>query len=154
MIKFLLLATAFILVQKHTTAQRLDSLYLNLYTDSLKRGTHNYINIDGLYSNGKVLPVPDAALRFQSSYGTFKGNCLILPQVVTVNKLSITVSAKDNPLLSKTVQLYIKQKPDDEILKTPDEILGKPKPKKSTPPSKTPTESKKKVEDQISKFVN
>ena len=38
-------------------AQQVDSIFLNLYTDSLKKGQHNYINVDGKLSNGKWMPL-------------------------------------------------------------------------------------------------
>ena len=49
----LLLFTAFF--TQAGVAQKVDSIYFNLYTDSLKKGQHNYINIDGKMSNGRWL---------------------------------------------------------------------------------------------------
>ena len=34
------------------SAQNLDSIFFNLYTDSLKKGTYNYINVDGQFTDG------------------------------------------------------------------------------------------------------
>ncbi|MBL0056604.1 MAG: hypothetical protein IPP31_10530 [Chitinophagaceae bacterium] len=36
--------------------QKVENIYVNLYTDSLKKGTFNYINIDGKLSNGRFIP--------------------------------------------------------------------------------------------------
>jgi len=52
-------------------AQKIDSIYANLYTDSLKKGTYNYINIDGLLSNGSYLPLDSTQVIFKSSAGKF-----------------------------------------------------------------------------------
>ena len=38
-------------------AQSVDSIYFNLYTDSLKKGVYNYINVDGLLSTGSYIPL-------------------------------------------------------------------------------------------------
>jgi len=43
----------FLLCSLFAKAQKVENIYVNLYTDSLKKGTFNYINIDGKLSNGK-----------------------------------------------------------------------------------------------------
>jgi hypothetical protein len=68
-------------------AQKIDSIYFHLYTDSLKKGTHNYINVDAKLADGKWRPLTAKELTFTSSYGTFEGNELILPAECTVQKL-------------------------------------------------------------------
>ena len=57
-------------------AQKIDSIYVNLYTDSLKKGTYNYINVDGLLSNGRYLPLDSSQISFTASAGKFSGNSL------------------------------------------------------------------------------
>ena len=37
-------------------AQKVDSIFFHLYTDSLKKGQYNYINIDGKLSDGRWMP--------------------------------------------------------------------------------------------------
>ena len=107
-------------------AQKVDSIYFNLYTDSLKKGTYNYINVIGKLSNGNFRPMDSTQLIFTSSYGKFYGNSLWLPFEPTVEKVDITVKARQNPsqILHRTI--YIKKKADDEQLKTVDEIMAEP----------------------------
>ena len=107
-------------------AQKTDSIYFNLYTDSLKKGTYNYINVIGKLSNGSFRPMDSTQLIFTSSYGKFYGNSLWLPFEPTVEKVDITVKARQNPsqILYRTI--YIKKKADDEKLKTVDEIMAEP----------------------------
>jgi hypothetical protein len=57
-------------------AQQVDSIYFHLYTDSLKKGVHNYINVDGKLSNGHWLPLTNKEIEFSSSTGKFEGNSL------------------------------------------------------------------------------
>ena len=38
-------------------AQKVQEIYLHLYTDSLKKGTYNYINIDGKMTDGSWMPL-------------------------------------------------------------------------------------------------
>ena len=107
-------------------AQKTDSIYFNLYTDSLKKGTYNYINVIGKLSNGNFRPMDSTQLIFTSSYGKFYGNSLWLPFEPTVEKVDITVKARQNPSQTLYRTIYIKKKADDEKLKTMDEIMAEP----------------------------
>lgn len=118
-------------------AQKIENIYVNLYTDSLKKGTFNYINIDGLLSNGSYLPLDSTHLIFQASAGTFKGNSLWVDPNFKDDSINIKVILRSNPSLCKQFDIYIKKKPDNERLKTSDEIMneinnnGKSKKKRS-----------------------
>ena len=113
-----------------SNAQKIDSIAFHLYTDSLKKGTHNYINVDGKTSDGKWKPLSAKEVNFTSSYGTFEGTELILPDNPTVEKLTIKAVLKSNPVLSKEITIWIKKKPDDERLPSTEEIL-RSKPQKT-----------------------
>ena len=111
-------------------AQKIDSIYVHLYTDSLKKGTYNYINIDGKLSNGRYLPLDTSQLTFTSSDGKFYGNSLFLPADFSKPKVHIKAVLKSDPAIYKEFDIYIKQTPDPE-LKTLEEILhGDPASKK------------------------
>lgn len=119
----------FILCSLFTRAQKVESIYVNLYTDSLKKGTFNYINIDGKLSNGNYLPLDSTHLIFWSSAGTFSGNNLWIDREITTEKVQIKVSLRKDPALVKEFTIYIKQNPDP-ALKTMDELMNKPKNKR------------------------
>lgn len=110
-------------------AQKVDSIYFHLYTDSLKKGTHNYINVDGKTSDGKWKPLTAKEITFTSSYGTFEGNELILPDEPTVQKITVKAVLKADPNTWKEITIWIKRKPDPE-LPTKEEILRNTKPSK------------------------
>jgi len=112
------------------TAQTVDSISFHLYTDSLKKGTHNYINIDGKTSDGKWKPLTSKDITFTTSYGTFEGTELVLPDHPAVEKLTIKAVLKSDPKLWQEITIWIKKKPDDELLPTTEEVL-KNKPSKS-----------------------
>ena len=116
-----------ILTGSFARAQKIDSIYVNLYTDSLKKGTYNYINIDGRLSNGRYLPLDNNDLTFTASAGEFKGNSLWIDKDFKQDKVSIKVVLKSNPLQHKEFDIYIKQKPDNEKLKTSDDIINEMK---------------------------
>lgn len=121
MTRFLL--TLFILMTTIVVkAQSVDSIYFHLYTDSLKKGTHNYINVDGKLSNGRWQPLSDKEIVFSSSNYTFSGNELILPSECSVEKVTVKAVLKSNPAVWKETTIWIKQAPDP-ALPSKDEIL-------------------------------
>ena len=105
-------------------AQQIDSIYVHLYTDSLKKGTYNYINIDGRLTNGNYLPLDESQLTFTASSGEFKGNSLWIDNNFKYDKVHIKIVLKTNPSQYKEFDMYVKQKPDNEKLKTVEEILN------------------------------
>ena len=109
-------------------AQKIDSIYINLYTDSLKKGTYNYINVDGLLSNGHYMPLDSTQLIFTSSAGKFYGNSLLIGRDFKDEKVLIKVVLRSKPSLCKEFEMYIKKKPDGE-LKTLDELMNEMKQK-------------------------
>lgn len=108
-------------------AQKIDSIYVHLYTDSLKKGTYNYINIDGKLSNGRFIPLDSSDIIFSSSKGKFYGNSLWIDPDFKNENVSIKVVLKSNPLIYKEFIMYIKKKPDDEKLKTLDDLMNEPR---------------------------
>lgn len=110
-------------------AQKVEKIYVNLYTDSLKKGTYNYINIDGQLANGRYLPLDSTHLIFWASAGKFNGNSLWIDRDFSAQKVDIKISLRDNPAMVKEFSIYVKQMPDPE-LKTMDEIMNKSKSKK------------------------
>lgn len=109
-------------VGARSEAQRIDSVYVNLYTDSLKKGTYNYINVDGLLDNGKYVPLDSNHVVFKSSHGKFYGNSLWIDKNISTAKVDIQLILKKDNRLIKSLEMYIKTK-EDEPLKTEQEIL-------------------------------
>ena len=110
-----------------SSAQKIDSIYFHLYTDSLKKGVHNYINVDGLLSNGHYLPLDTTQVIFSSSDGKWIGNNLIVEPSFNKEFVTVTAQLKKDRALQKTIIIYMKKRPDDERLKTEDEILNEMK---------------------------
>lgn len=104
-------------------AQALDSIFFNLYTDSLKKGTYNYINVEGHFTDGTYLPLSDKELKFSSTTGKFNGNSLFIDSSFTGEKVTVKAVVIRNPRLAKEIDIYIKKSPDNEILPTIDEVL-------------------------------
>ena len=110
-------------------SQKVDSICFHLYTDSLKKGTHNYINVDGKLSNGKWIPLSDKEIQFSSSHGIFIHNDLVLPANFLEEKITVKASLKNNPAIQKEIIIRIKTIPDPVHLPSKDDIMNNSKPK-------------------------
>lgn len=109
----------------YANAQKVDSIYFHLYTDSLKKGQHNYINIDGKLSDGRWIPMTSKDITFTSTHGSFDGNELYLPPDFKEAKLKVKAVFKNNPTLWIERTIWIKTIPDPQVLPTKEEILNK-----------------------------
>ncbi len=105
-------------------AQKIEAIYVNLYTDSLKKGTHNYINIDGQLSNGKYLPLDSTKILFTCANAKFAGNSIIIPTDFTFEKVTIKASLKNDIRIFKEFEVWVK-KMEDPPLKGLAEIESK-----------------------------
>jgi hypothetical protein len=123
----LLLFFLFFFSYSFAKAQKIDTIYVHLYTDSLKKGTYNYINIDGKLSNGRYLPLDTTEIAFSASDGKFYGNSLYLPEDFHKEKVHIKAVLRSNPVLYKEFDIYIKKIPNPTNLKTMDEIMNEGK---------------------------
>lgn len=104
-------------------AQKVDSIYFHLYTDSLKKGQHNYINVDGKLSNGRWQPLTNKDIQFSCSSASFEGNELIIPDNFKEEKVTVKAVLKNNPAVWIERTIWIKTKPDGP-LPTKDEIMN------------------------------
>jgi len=127
--KFLAISTVLFLTVP-LFAQKIDSIFFHLYTDSLKKGQHNYINVDAKLSNGRWQPLTDKEIQFTSSAGKFDGNELILPMDFKSQKITVKAVLKSNPAIWKETTIWVKKLPDPERLPTNEEILGNKQPSK------------------------
>lgn len=126
-----LILLSFIIIPAALFAQKIDSIYFNLYTDSLKKGTYNYINVEGKFSDGRIRPLDSTQLSFNSSSGKFTGNSLWLPFDFNEEKVNITVISRKDPSHAIYKTIYIKKKNDDVPLKTVNDIIADPPKTKS-----------------------
>ena len=111
-------------------AQKVDSIYFNLYTDSLKKDQHNYINVDGKLSNGRWMPLSAKEIEFSCSSATFQGSELIIPGDFKGEKVTVKAVLKSNPAVWLERTIWIKKKPDGD-LPTKEEIMNGTTPRKN-----------------------
>jgi hypothetical protein len=98
-------------------AQKVDSIYFHLYTDSLKKGQHNYINVDGKTPEGRWLPMTAKDIDFSCTSARFEGNELVIPENFSEKKVTVKAVLKSNPAIWIERTIWIKQKPDPALPK-------------------------------------
>ena len=111
-------------------AQKPDSIFFHLYTDSLKKGTYNYINVDGKMHDGSWFPLTDAQLLFTTTGGRFERNSLILDTDFAQEKVLITATLKTDTMISKSITVWIKKGIDIEKPRSEEDIrreIGQPR---------------------------
>ncbi len=118
------LVLLFVMSSNSAKAQKLDSIFFNLYTDSLKKGTYNYINVDGKYSDGRYLPLTTGEIVLSSTHGSFEGNSLYIDSNFSEKYVTVRVSLKKDPKVWREQTIYIKQHISEERLKTMEEVMG------------------------------
>ena len=99
----------FLLSTLAAKAQQVDSICFHLYTDSLKKGTFNYINVDGKLSNDRWLPLTAKEINFTASAGKFEGNSLFIENNIAEEKIIVKAVLKSNPAMFKETTIYIKK---------------------------------------------
>lgn len=114
-----------------TQAQKIESIWFNLYTDSLKKGVHNYINVDGKLDNGRYTPLDNKQITLTSNYGVWQGNDLIIDSSYNKDSVVVTAVLKSDVSITKSVTIYMKRNLTPERLPTEAEVLqSKPARKK------------------------
>lgn len=90
----------------------LTDIRYNLYTDSIKPILNYWINIEGVFSNGKVYPLDASFVTISSDNGAMKGMEWIVPKQIDFEKVTFTTVSKFNPDMKKEKTLYIKRYKD------------------------------------------
>jgi len=119
-----LLSLLLIIPASWAFSQKVDSIYFHLYTDSLKKGVHNYINVDGKMSDGTWMPLSDKEIEFSTSHGLFEGNDLVIPADFKEKKVHVTATLRGKPSVKKEIDIWIKTIPNPTTLPTEQEIIN------------------------------
>ncbi|WP_127127214.1 hypothetical protein [Pseudoflavitalea rhizosphaerae] len=123
-IAFFSFSTSPLFAQQEKGKVKVDSIAFHLYTDSLKKGgVYNYINVDAKMSNGRWLPLSAEDLNFTTSGGKFDGNNLYFDSTFNADSVVVKAILKADTSLRESITIYIKKLPDDEVLKTMEEVM-------------------------------
>lgn len=97
----------------------------NHYTDSVKRNIRYYMNVEGKFSSGRILPLDTVQLRFRTSAGTVMGQDVLVEQNDTARTVIMEAWYKPNQDLYIRSEVPIKIMPDPDLPPPP----GQPKPR-------------------------
>ena len=92
-----------------SNAQKIDSIFFNLYTDSLKKGSWNYINVDAKLSNGKYMPLTSKQLIIKTSDGKLEGNSIWLDWDFKPEFITVDIQLKENPKVTRKQTIWVKK---------------------------------------------
>ncbi|RYG40714.1 MAG: hypothetical protein EOO01_26735 [Chitinophagaceae bacterium] len=120
-----LVVLLFVFLAASSPAQRIEKFYVNLYTDSLKKGTYNYINIEGVTGEGNFLPLDTSHIIFTASAGKFYGNSLWIEPTCQTDSITITATLKEKASEKKTFVIFIKKNEDNENLPSEADIINR-----------------------------
>lgn len=104
------------------------------YADSLKRGIHFYLNVEGIYNSGKIYPLDTSRIRFTASAGQLIGQDLLIPVTdSSTRKISVTAFYRGGNDMKIVTEIPVKQGPEDEsmIIKNEKDVFSKPKKKRN-----------------------
>jgi hypothetical protein len=90
----------------------INDIRFNLYTDSIKPVLNYYLNVEGVFSSGRIFPIDTNYVTLTADKGMMKGNEWILPSKKDFDRVTFTASCKYNPALQKSVTVYLKRYED------------------------------------------
>lgn len=90
----------------------LKDIRYNLFTDSIKPVLNYYVNVEGIFSNGKIYPLDTSFVSIAASEGRMHGFEWILPAERDFDKVTFTATCRYHPYIKKTVTLYMKKNKD------------------------------------------
>ena len=111
-------------------AQKIDSIYFHLYTDSLKKGFYNYINVDGKTADGRWMPLSSQEVDFfvaDTASLRFQKNDLFIDSTYSAETVRVKAVLKSNPTVWKEVVIYIRKRGFNEPLPTNEDIFRQPR---------------------------
>lgn len=91
----------------------LKDIRFNLYTDSIKPVLNFYVNVEGIFSSGRILPLTENEVVITCSEGIMNGLEWTAPKNTPLpEKIRFTAVYKDRPRIQKTIDVYIKKLKD------------------------------------------
>ena len=96
-----------------------ESIRFNHYADSLKRDIHFYLNVEGMFSSGKIYPLDTTAIRFETNVGKIIGQDLLLEgQDNNTKVITVTAIYKNDSTIKTVTSIPVKQLPDPPLKKS------------------------------------
>ncbi|RYE23558.1 MAG: hypothetical protein EOP51_10175 [Sphingobacteriales bacterium] len=90
----------------------LKGIRYNLYTDSIKPVLNYYVNIEGEFTSGKILPLDAGWVSITADHGSINGMEWIPPAELNFEKVTFTATVKTAPKISIKKTVYLKKYAD------------------------------------------
>ena len=91
---------------------RLKRIYFNLYTDSIKTILNYYVNVEGEYRNGRVLPMDAHTITITADHGTVSGVEWVAPKDINFEKVCFRAVANDDSGVNANIVVWLKRAKD------------------------------------------
>ncbi|MBZ0099894.1 MAG: hypothetical protein K8F30_12465 [Taibaiella sp.] len=87
----------------------LTKIRFNLYADSIKPVLNYYLNVEGVFSNGKTYPLDASLADITPGRGTMQGMEWIKPAKIDFDKVSFVARYKYDSTITAETTVYIKK---------------------------------------------
>ena len=99
-------------MQAQSRGTALKRIYFNLYTDSIKTVLNYYVNVEGEYANGRILPMDTGSILLRADRGRMSGNEWIAPARIDFEQVTFIATAKSNPAIHDRITVWMKRAKD------------------------------------------
>lgn len=86
-----------------------EKIYFNLYTDSIKTVVNYYVNVEGIFKGGRVLPLDANTITITADKGRMEGNEWIAPKQIDFDRVTFMAVAKENSSQRATITVYLQK---------------------------------------------
>jgi hypothetical protein len=90
----------------------LTDLRFNLYADSIKPILNFYVNVEGVFSSGKIFPLTESQVALTANEGSMNGMEWVVPRERQFDHVVFTATSTVNPSITKSVTVYLKRYKD------------------------------------------
>lgn len=96
----------------HAQYSELKNIRFNLYADSIKPVLNYYVNVEGEFSDGRILPLDQNDIILEADWGKILNSEWVIPKKLEKDCVVFTATARNNPALRKQVTVYIQKRKD------------------------------------------
>jgi hypothetical protein len=87
-------------------------LRFNLYADSIKPVLNFYVNVEGIFFDGKIFPLTEEQVRITASEGRMNGMEWVVPKERAFDRVIFTATSTADPSIARSVTVYLKKYKD------------------------------------------
>jgi len=91
---------------------KLESLRFQLYTDSIKPILNYYVNVEGVFSSGKIFPLGPEQVRLSSDVGFVTGMEWKAPKIIDFEKVLFSAVSLTDSSIKAEKTVYLKKYAD------------------------------------------